>query len=45
MSYTLMSNRKVQTFYIKAVAELYQQIYGGIIVTNDLLNDELVYND
>jgi hypothetical protein len=34
MQYTLItSNGKVYTFYIRTVAETYQQAYGGVIVT------------
>jgi hypothetical protein len=34
MQYTLITgNGKVYTFYIQAVAETYQQAYGGVIVT------------
>ena len=34
MQYTLINaNGKIRTFFILAVAELYQQIEGGVIVT------------
>ena len=38
MQYTLiMQNGKIMQFYIQATAELYQNLYGGVIVTNDVL--------
>ena len=37
MKYTLIaSNGKVYTFFIKAVAETYQQAYGGTLITDEL---------
>jgi len=34
MQYTLISgNGKVYTFFLRAVAETYQQAFGGVIVT------------
>jgi hypothetical protein len=40
MKFTLItSNGKVLTFFIRAVAETYQQAYGGIIVTDQVLVD------
>jgi len=40
MNFTLItSNGKVLTFFIKAVAETYQQAYGGVIVTNTILTN------
>ena len=48
MQYTLITPKgKVYTFFIKSVAETYQQAYGGIVITNDVLVDiksELSYN-
>jgi len=48
MKYTLIaSNGKVFTFFLKVVAETFQQAYGGVIMTNDILVDnksETVYN-
>lgn len=35
MTYTLIG-RKTMTFYIRSVAELYQRLYGGVIVSNCL---------
>jgi hypothetical protein len=41
MNYTLItSTGKVQTFFIKATAELYQSIYGGIVVTREVFQAE-----
>ena len=41
MKYTLITrNGKVFTFFIKALAEQFQQAYGGIIVTNSILTKE-----
>ena len=40
MKYTLiMRNGKIMQFYIQAMAEMYQNLYGGVIVTNDVLNE------
>jgi hypothetical protein len=40
MKFTLIaSNGKVLTFFIRAVAETYQNAYGGIIVTDQVLVD------
>ena len=39
MKYTLiMSNGKIMQFYVKAVAELYQSINGGVVVTQQVLD-------
>lgn len=41
MKYTLISkNGKVMTFFVKAVAELYQTINGGVIITDEILETE-----
>ena len=40
MKFTLIAgNGKVFTFFIRAVAETYQNAYGGIIVTDQVLVD------
>ena len=40
MKFTLIAgNGKVLTFFIRAVAETYQNAFGGIIVTNEVLVD------
>jgi hypothetical protein len=41
MQYTLITkNGKILQFYVKSVAETYKQIYGGYIVTEDILIDK-----
>jgi hypothetical protein len=43
MKYTLITKTgRVYTFYVLAVAETYQQAYGGTIVTKDILVDKVV---
>ena len=43
MQYTLIqSNGKIQQFYVLAVAELYQTIYGGVVVTPQVLVEQEV---
>jgi hypothetical protein len=38
MKYTLItSNGKVLTFFIKTVAEQFQQAYGGVVFTSQVL--------
>jgi hypothetical protein len=38
MKYTLItSNGKVYTFFIKTVAEQFQQAYGGVVFTQQVL--------
>jgi len=48
MKYTLITgNGKVFTFFLKAVAVTFQQAYGGVIVTNEVLVDtksQIMYN-
>ena len=40
MQYTLITKSgKVMQFYVKAVAELYLSLNGGVIVTNDVLKE------
>jgi hypothetical protein len=42
MQYTLITRSgKVYTFYVQALAETYQQAYGGVIVTKDILVDKI----
>jgi hypothetical protein len=41
MNYTLITKTgKVYTFYVQAVAELYQQIQGGVVITSQILQQE-----
>lgn len=43
MQYTLIqSNGRIQQFFVLAVAELYQSIYGGVVVTPQILQQVLV---
>jgi hypothetical protein len=43
MQYTLITaTGKLYTFFVLAVAETYQQAYGGTIVTKDILVDKVV---
>jgi hypothetical protein len=43
MQYTLISgNGKVYTFYLRALAETYQQAYGGVVFTQQILIKETV---
>jgi hypothetical protein len=48
MQYTLItSTGKVMQFYVKSVAELYQTINGGVVITQQVLVDvetEIQYN-
>jgi hypothetical protein len=42
MKYTLITKQgKVLTFYVRAVAETYQQAYGGQLITADILVDKV----
>jgi len=42
MQYTLITRQgKVMQFYVKAVAELYQSLNGGVVITQQILVDEL----
>ena len=39
MKYTLITrNGKVLAFNVKAAAEQFQLAYGGVVITNDILN-------
>jgi hypothetical protein len=45
MNYTLITAKgRVYTFFVLAVAETYQQAYGGTIVTKAVLVDTVVQN-
>ena len=40
MTYTLITKQgKVLQFFVLAVAELYCTIYGGVVVTNEILKE------
>jgi hypothetical protein len=42
MNYTLITSRgRVYTFYVKALAETYQRAYGGVIVSDAILVDNV----
>jgi hypothetical protein len=41
MKYTLITkNGKVMAFFLRSVAEQFQQAYGGVVVTQQILIDE-----
>tara|TARA_R110000803_G_scaffold154653_3_gene219464 strand:+ start:667 stop:804 length:138 start_codon:yes stop_codon:yes gene_type:complete len=43
MSYTLITKSgKVYTFYVQAAAEQFQQAYGGVVFTQQILTTESV---
>lgn len=43
MQYTLITgNGKVYTFFIQAVAEQFQQAYGGVVFTQQILETQTV---
>jgi hypothetical protein len=43
MQFTLITSKgKVYTFFIKAVAETYQQAFGGVVITQQILDTETV---
>jgi hypothetical protein len=45
MSYTLITSKgTVMQFYVKAVADLYQSLNGGVVITQQILVDETVQN-
>lgn len=48
MQYTLITKTgKIMQFYVKAVAELYQSLNGGVVITQQILVDEtteVLYN-
>ena len=43
MQYTLITAKgNVCQFYIKEVAECYQAVYGGVVITQQILEQETV---
>lgn len=41
MQYTLITKSgKILTFFIKATADLYQQAYGGVVITQQIFQQE-----
>lgn len=42
MTYTVITNSgKIQQFYVKTVAEMYQQLHGGVVFSQQILVDNL----
>ena len=42
MEYTLITRKgNICRFYVREVAELYQTVYGGVIVTKDIFTKDL----
>ena len=42
MTYTLITKTgSIMSFFVMAAAEQFQQAYGGVIVTNSVLTDEV----
>lgn len=40
MKYTLITkNGRIMQFYLEAVAELYQRINGGVVITQQILTE------
>jgi hypothetical protein len=45
MRYTLITAKgRVYTFFVLALAETYQQAYGGQLITADILVDKVAQN-
>jgi hypothetical protein len=43
MQYTLITSKgNIMQFYVKSVADLYQSLNGGIVITKEILVDETV---
>ena len=43
MNYTLVTSQgRIYTFYIEATALCYQQAYGGVVFSQQILKDEYV---
>lgn len=43
MQYTLITTKgTIMQFFIKSVADLYQTIHGGVVFTQQVLNEETV---
>lgn len=41
MQYTLITKSgKILTFFIKATAEMYRNIYGGVVITKEIFEQE-----
>lgn len=45
MMYTLITSKGgIMQFYIEAVATMYQTIYGGVVITQQILDTQTVDN-
>ena len=48
MEYTLITSKgRIMQFYVKSVAELYQSLNGGVVITQQILVDttaQIQYN-
>ncbi len=45
MQYTLITpNGKIMQFYLKAMAEVYQRLNGGVVVSNDIFEVKEIEN-
>lgn len=43
MQYTLITSKgNIMQFYVKSVADLYQSLKGGVVITQQILVDETV---
>ena len=43
MQYTLITSKgNIMQFYVRAVADLYQSLQGGVVITQQILVDETV---
>jgi hypothetical protein len=43
MQYTLITkNGRIMQFFVKSVAELYQTLYGGVVITQQIFEAETV---
>ena len=43
MKYTLITSKgRVMQFYQKSIADLYQQLNGGVVITQQILVDDTV---
>ena len=39
MNYTLLTaNGSIKQFYVQEVADLYQRLYGGVVITSQILD-------
>jgi hypothetical protein len=44
MEYTLITKTgKVMQFYVESVANTYKNLYGGVVFTQQVLNDSLTF--